>query len=177
MNLLREYALRHGITAVPPVDEGVLFFSRGRQPVAICTTSTLTKNHTTCRRCCDGPAGLIAEVFVPQKCGVMPWTLVGHDHIDPDADLRGHVRKFAPRAEPVIVVCDREVEAWLWRFFTVAEADQFGGGKRPKTGRDDFGMCYEHMLAVLTTTPRLFDQFYHRLYQPVLLNRKYLLYG
>jgi hypothetical protein len=119
-------------------------------------------------------------MFVPQKCGVMPWTLVGHDHIDPDADLRGHVRKLTPRAEPVVVPCDRAVEAWLWRFFTVAEAGQFAGMKagRPKReDRDDIGAAYEQMLTVATINPKLFDQFYQRLYVPLLLNRKYLLYG
>lgn len=175
MNLLEEYNRRHGVTAIPPVDEGVLFFNAGKAPAAVCLTSSPTRHHTTCRRCVDqgSGSGLVVELFVPDKSGNNPWSLAGHSHLDPDCDLRAHVEEVLGRkVEPVVVSDNRQVEAWLWRFFTKSVPPSHTKWE----SRDEVLRAFEQMVWTVQKQPARFGLFYRTCY-PLVLNRKYLLYG
>jgi hypothetical protein len=185
VSLLTEYRNRHGMNFVVGVDEGLCFFDVGKKPSAIVMTSSHSRSISTCRQCLSHQGGLLTELFVhtnthfPNQC----WKLLRHEHLDPDVDLREWVNKHArdrgAAYEPFMASDDRQLEAWLWRFF-VRGNPLFN---RKWTYKDEPFRSLEQMAWVIDNSgrhhnqPRLFESFYKSLFYTFMLGRKYLLYG
>jgi hypothetical protein len=183
-NLINEYRRRHGLNFVLPLDEGLCYFDLAKKPGAIVLTSSPSRSITTCRQCLKHQQVLVAELFIHTGL-VAPdpvFKQVAHEHIHPDTDLRTWVNEKIgdPKKvyEPVEATDDRDVEVWLWRFFT-RHNPIFN---RKWTNKEEPFRSLEQISWVIdkygkhSNYPALFEFFYKNLYYTFTLGRKYLLY-
>lgn len=181
-SLITEYRKRHGLSCIMSVDEGVTFFDSGKKPTAIVMTSSLSRTVTNCRACLAHKGGLIGEVFVHTgKCHPEPtFRLARHQHIEADIDIRAWANEHAgPGLEPMVARSDRDIEAWLWRFF-IRNNPVFA---RKWANKDETLRAIEQMAWAVDNSgshqgqPRVFDSFYKNLYYTFILGRRYTIYG
>lgn len=168
-NLLTEYRKRHGASFIVPMDEGLCFFNGpDGQPAVVAVTSSPSRSMGSCRMCVTQKTPMIVEVLRSDPNSLTFLSDPIHQHILPDADLVRVVHGLNLPGGPFTPVTfrgDREVEGWLWRLFSKSVR---GMAKR----RDD---PFEDMVAVGLRNPPILDTFFKYVFQPILLNRRYLL--
>lgn len=173
-NLLTEYRERHKTNFILPIDEGVCFFNLNKKPHLICLTSSLSRNYSTCRQCLKHIGGLIAEVFLYNSTNY--FSLIKHEHIDPDLDLGNFVNKVTnEKLIPFVAYSEIDVECWLWNFY-LSNYEVFlrkwENKVEPCRMLEQVSFCFQDR-----GNFKHLETFYTKFYQTFLLGRKYILFG
>lgn len=180
-NLLNEYRRRHKLDFVWAINDGVCFFTKSGMLPVICVTSDNTRPVGTCKRCNTLNTTLVAECFTlgdtdhAKEC-------VLHDHINPDADICKLVTSnIGEGYKPYMARSQREIEVWLWDYFLQFKPFASARGWRElreeqrESNEDHFDKAVTQMLWAAKTQPHIYRYYYERVYQPLLLGRKYML--
>jgi len=163
-NLLEEYRKRHGIEAICPANEGVLFFEyEGKAPLIV-LMSTRNKALGSCVFC-SRDQRLVFELCCPAGNPELV-RIVSHEHIAPDEDIMRYIPKGY---KPYVSKGERDQERWLWeKFFLCVLSEK---SRKSFRGQDWISGAVE----LISASPDSFDLFYENIYAPILINRRYIL--
>lgn len=166
-SIATQYRERNRGSYLMPCDDSLCFLAdESGSPSVVALTSSPSRSVGTCRSCVAQRTPMILEVHRPTRHGRTEEVL--HRHIQPECDILREIRQAGLPAAVMSARGWRAAEGLAWRLFWrgLDLAEDAVLRDRPA----------EHMLAAIERGDGgLFDMFYRGLYQPLLLNRRYLL--
>jgi hypothetical protein len=94
----------------------------------------------------------------------------------PDIDIVDYVNKnLKPnvKLEPFYASNKRDIESWLWKYYLMGNSEFIPSRWRAKNDRDRY---IEQVMYCVTERPKVLNNYYYKVFSPLLVNRKYLLF-